>query len=311
MDESLSGYGGDVLGEFYGPAAEEVGGVFNASRDDRVMIGWLGGAQFDPDRLAASPRTAVSVGVDRDFSASTSQLTDTTSVTAVESDGADGFYVTYMVDGAAQRIHLPVSVYDQGDYDIEGPPGYGIWQQASSFNKQAEFDHLSVNGWYIWNYDEAPDGTQTTTAVQEGFMVYGEPTTTLPAGTAAYAGRVYLTGWSRTDPNRGSSYSRFRGSLALTADFDNQTIGGMLDDWSSRGPGESDFEDINSEVVIQNGSITNNELSAELVGRHDAAGITGNMAGQFFGPGAAEVGGVIDAEDSDSVFEGWFGGKKQ
>ena len=34
-----SGYEGGVLGEFYGPAAEEVGGVFNASRDDRVMQG--------------------------------------------------------------------------------------------------------------------------------------------------------------------------------------------------------------------------------------------------------------------------------
>ena len=312
MDESLSGYEGGVLGEFYGPAAEEVGGVFNASRDDRVLHGWLGGVQFDPDRLAASVRTAVSVGVDRDFSASTSQLTDAASVTAVESDGADGFYVTYMVDGAAQRIHLPVSVYDHGDrrYDIEGPPGYGIWGQASSFYK-AEFDHLSVNGWFIWNYDEESDGTPTTTGVQEGFMVYGEPTTTLPASTAAYAGRVYLTGWSRTDPNRNSGYSRFRGSLALTADFDNQTIGGMLNDWSSRGPGESDFEDVNSEVVIQNGSITNNELSAELVGRNDAAGFTGDMTGQFFGPGAAEVGGVIDGQSTDAVFVGWFGGKKQ
>ena len=76
MNESLSGYEGDVLGEFYGPAAEEVGGVFNASRDDRVMIGWLGGARLDPDRLPGSSRTAVSVGVDQDFSASTSQLTD-------------------------------------------------------------------------------------------------------------------------------------------------------------------------------------------------------------------------------------------
>ena len=164
MDESLSGYGGDVLGEFYGPAAEEVGGVFNASRDDRVMIGWLGGAQFDPDRLAASPRTAVSVGVDRDFSASTSQLTDAASVTAVENDGADGFYVTYMVDGAAQRIHLPVSVYDPGDriFETEGPPDYGIWERANSYSKSAEFDHFSVNGWYVSNYENAPDGSQTT-----------------------------------------------------------------------------------------------------------------------------------------------------
>ena len=312
MDESLSGYEGDVLGEFYGPAAEEVGGVFNASRDDRVMIGWLGGAQFDPGRLAGSSRAAVSVGVDRDFSASTSQLTDAASVTAVESDGADGFYVTYIVDGAAQRIHLPVSVYDPGGiFETEGPPDYGIWEDAGSYHTSAEFDYFSVNGWYVWKYEDKDDGSRATLDSWRGHMVYGDPTAVLPAGTAEYAGRVYLNGWSRTDPNSNSGRKRFLGSLALTADFDNRTIAGLLDDWSVRGPADSRYEDVNAELVIQNGTITNNELSAELVGRHESAGFTGNMAGQFFGPGAAEVGGVIDGESSDSVFEGWFGGKKQ
>ena len=37
MDETVRGYEGNVLGEFYGPAAEEVGAVLNASRSDRVL----------------------------------------------------------------------------------------------------------------------------------------------------------------------------------------------------------------------------------------------------------------------------------
>ena len=43
LDETVRGYEGRVLGEFYGPAAEEVGGVFSASRDEdrSVMIGAL------------------------------------------------------------------------------------------------------------------------------------------------------------------------------------------------------------------------------------------------------------------------------
>ena len=179
MDESLDGYEGSVLGEFYGPAAEEVGGVFNASRDDRVLIGWLGGAQFDPDRLAGSARTAVSVGVDRDFSASTSQLTDDTSVTTVESDGADGFYVTYMFDGAEQRIHLPMSGYDPVDSlysnEGEGSPEVGVWEQASSYRVTSEFDHFSVNGWYVWKFVDETDGSQTTVDTWRGHMVYGNP----------------------------------------------------------------------------------------------------------------------------------------
>ena len=64
-------------------------------------------------------------------------------------------------------------------------------------------------------------------------------------------------------------------------------------------------------ITLQNGTITNSDISAELVGSGDAADFTGDMTGRFFGPGAAEVGGVIDGEGTDSVFEGWFGGKKQ
>ena len=312
MDESLRGYEGGVLGEFYGPAAEEVGGVFNASRDDRVMIGRLGGARFDPDRLARISRTAVSVAVDRDFSASTSQLTDAAGVTTVRSDGADGFHVTYMVDGARQRIHLPVSGYDPGDrlYTTEGPPDYGIWDAADSYDRSSEFDYLSVNGWYVWNYEVASDGTRTTLDARRGHMVYGRPTAVLPGGTAEYAGRMYLNRWSRTEP-RDSSRKQMRASLALTADFDNRTIGGLLDDWSvrdfGRGGSYQDLDDV--EVLIRNGTIANAAFTADLAGR--GGNFTGDMTGRFFGPGAAEVGGVIDGGTRDNVFEGWFAGKKQ
>ena len=312
MDESLSGYEGDVLGEFYGPAAEEVGAVFTASRDDRALVGWLGGTGIDPGRHAGSPRTPLSVGVDRDFSASTSQLTDA-SVTAVESDGADGFYVTYVVDGAQQRVHLPLSGYDPVDrlYIRDGRPEYGIWEDADSYQPSPEFDYFSVNGWYAYDYEgEIDTDSEVPLNVWRGHMVYGEPTATLPAGTAQYDGRVYLNGWSRTN-SRGAARSRSQGSLALTADFDGGTIGGALDDWSVRDAGESGYSDIDAEILIQNGTITNNQLSADLAGMREAADFTGTMAGQFFGPGAAEVGGVIDGASTDDVFEGWFGGKKQ
>ena len=41
MDMTVNDYKGGILGEFYGPNAEEVGGVWNATRDrdDRVMAG--------------------------------------------------------------------------------------------------------------------------------------------------------------------------------------------------------------------------------------------------------------------------------
>ena len=314
MDESLDGYEGNVLGEFYGPAAEEVGGVFTATRDDdsRALVGWLGGEQVILSRHAASPRTPLSVGIDRDFSASTSQLTDA-SVTAVESDGAGGFHVTYMIDGTSQRIHLPLNGFDFGgrQYDREGRPVYGIWEQADSYRASPEFDYFSVGGWYAYDYEvESDTDSEVPLNVWRGYMVYGEPTATLPASTARYDGRVYMNGWPRANPS-GGGRARYEGSLALTADFDGGTIGGVLDGWRVQGPGESDESDIDAEVLVQNGTIANNQLSADLTGMRDAADFTGNMTGQFFGPDAAEVGGVIDGESTDAVFEGWFGGKKQ
>ena len=41
LDETVRGYEGHVLGEFYGPAAEEIRGVFGASHDEdhRMMSG--------------------------------------------------------------------------------------------------------------------------------------------------------------------------------------------------------------------------------------------------------------------------------
>ena len=276
------------------------------------MAGAFGGAQFfDPGHLARTSRTPLSVGVDRDFSASTTQLTDIGGVTAVQSDGVGGFHVTYMVDGARQRIHLPVSGYNPGDrgYDTEGPPNYGIWDAANSYVRSSEFDYVSVNGWYVWDYDTEADGTRTNHDTQRGHMVYGDPIVALPAGTAEYAGRMYLNRWSRTDPAN-ASRRQLRSSLALTADFDNRTISGLLHDWSDRDFGGGGYEDLDGvEVVVRNGTIANAELTADLAGT--GGNFTGNMTGQFFGPGAAEVGGVIDGETSDNVFEGWFAGKKQ
>ena len=38
LRESVRGFEGSVLGEFYGPAAEEVGGVLNARRDEDLRV---------------------------------------------------------------------------------------------------------------------------------------------------------------------------------------------------------------------------------------------------------------------------------
>ena len=85
-----------------------------------------------------------------------------------------------------------------------------------------------------------------------------------------------------------------------------------MDNWRIYTGNTRQYVGTNAVLAIQNGTITNDGLNAEVVGRQDAVGISGSMTGQFFGPDAAEVGGVIEAERSgDRVFEGWFAGEKQ
>ena len=297
MDESLRGYEGDVLGEFYGPDAKAVGGVFNAGRADRVMVGAFSGEVFNSVRLAGSARAAVSAGVELDYPASTSQLTNA-GVTAIESDGADGFHVTYTIDGVVERVHLPELLYDNAISRRSNDEIHWVWEDR--YASALELDHLSVKGWWAGEF-----GHQ-----RRGHFVFGETTAVLPAGTAEYAGRAYLNGFSAAAPG---DRSWFRGDLSLTADFDSRRLGGRLDNWRiDTGGATRQYMGIDSELVIQNGTITNDGLNAELAGRQAAAGITGSMTGRFFGPDAAEVGGVIEAErPGDQVFEGWFAGEKQ
>ena len=97
--------------------------------------------------------------------------------------------------------------------------------------------------------------------------------------------------------------------MALTADFENRSIEGMFSNLADR---DSGAQFTPAEIVVQRATIENGGLfEADLVGQPAAAEFTGTATGQFFGPDAAEVGGVISAEDPDRVFDGHFGGKAQ
>ena len=138
--ESLRGFEGSMLGEFYGPNGEEVGGVLTGERasTNQVMHGRFGGES----QAAAAARTAARTAAGRDNGISASQdpavYADSSSdtlasllpdgntafapitasiyrdwdnnevrrpangaafVKSISSDGANGFNVTYMIDG--------------------------------------------------------------------------------------------------------------------------------------------------------------------------------------------------------------------
>ena len=109
MAETVDGYSGHVLGEFFGPSATEVRGVLHAESADhgRVMAGVFGGTSTKPHpTIPEGAHAILSVAVDRDYSVPSTDLTDMARVTAVAGHGARGFRVTYNVDGTQEVVTL-------------------------------------------------------------------------------------------------------------------------------------------------------------------------------------------------------------
>ena len=271
----------------------------------------IGRADITPDELQALEQdlkqalmpswTPLSTGVHRDFIAGTSQPTDA-GVTMIESDRRGTFHVTYMVDGVEQRISLTPEEYDGTLFVKRGPPNYWLWDQSNSFTVAPKYKYININGWQVVDFGVGGN----VLAVRDDYVVYGTPTEVLPAGTADYGGDMWAFRYSRTSPDSpGTLYGR----MELTANFDNSSIEGMFTDMLSAPP-RGDLVEWDADILVKEGTIADAGFSAQLEGQRGAAGITGSATGQFFGPDAEEVGGVISAESEDHVSAGYFGGKK-
>ena len=331
LDESVRDFMGQVLGEFYGPNAEEVGGVVTATRDvagtadDRVLFGYFGGRKTD--RLTGvNDSEALLSGVDRDFEA------DSIALTAVErptvESTADGYRITYMVDGQAQTVELSESDFGSRPtgsggttrYDKTDGPGYIIWDETRAFESRRSFqgrfrpEHFDVNGLAIVHRDVS----DSATSADYNYLVYGNRTTDMPTtGTASYAGGFRAREWPTDQAALTSSPSvtRYRGDFDLSADFGSSTVTGNATGLESR-PGDSSTWVNAAGGLNFNATISGNGLSAtdHLSGSGDLAGYSGwRVDGAFYGPGAAEVAGVFDATDGtqNKALIGYFGGQKQ
>lgn len=334
-DESVRGFIGDVLAEFYGPMAEEVGGVVSATRDlagtadDRVLQGHIAGRKTD--RLTGvNDQEALSSGVDRDFGG------DSTTLTAIEMPTvqatADGYRITYMLDGQAQTIELgesdfgidPASSGSATRYEKEEDGlDYLLWDLTGAFERTRSFmgrfrpEHFDVIALSAIRRD-APGRDDPLRLVRRAYILYGNRATDMPTtGTARYAGRLRGYEWptdravSTSDP----SHKLYRGDLDLSANFANSAVTGSVTLLESRpnSPGGT-YAPVSGGLSF-NATISGNSLSAtDLSGSGDLVGYSGGRVdGAFYGPGAAEVAGVFDATDGarSVALIGYFGGQKQ
>ena len=343
MDDTVRGYEGGVLGEFYGPAAEEVGGVLNASRSDRVMVGMFGGTRSDPNGpnglVASTAAPAVYANdaddtledltgsgtrfaplnstLSRDWSVRTVKLSDDSHVKALWVDG-DGAHATYVVEGKERMVSFtPADFTEWGGFEREQDDGgYSWWSHTRRFEGDWNYRYMDAHTFVRWG--EGPNTRH--------FISYGARTdaSSLPAGSATYAGGMSAENFNQGDPSLASSRIRMRGDLTLTANFDESTLEGTISGIGVRRHGEDSYSSLpdTTHFAIGSGRITDGRFSATLTGtdtnaaaplRDSVRGFQGDVLGEFYGPAAEEVGGVLSAtRDEDlRVMGGAFRGKQQ
>lgn len=323
LADSVRGFTGGVLGEFYGPAAEEIGGVFNALREnadgeDTVMHGWFGGEQLKPT-VPSGTLTVLSTAVTQTPSPPRTTPAPDSSVIAVAGDGAAGFRVTWRQGSEDKEVVLEGSDFGSNSFfsttysERQGDRAWFLWDWTDSFTSTPEFDHFNVHGWAVVDYRA---GTSTWQESVRGYAVSGVATgaADLPSGTASYSGRaVAEINPAAASGNANRTYAR--GALALNADFGANTVGGAISGITVRDPGASAYESRTGSVTISGGTISGGSLTAAMSGTVDQTTVTGSVAGRFFGPAAAEVGGTLTgtgtSSGGNSFIRGWFGGKKQ
>ena len=332
-ENSMSGFSGKMLGEFFGPAAEEVGGVLNGNRaatattPEQLLIGFFGaiGRQpvvrdsteaFEPD---------FSASVEQEFSGADIGVRTPDQgeayVKSIAKDGAGGVRVAYVINGVESVIDLSAADVSGASGTLNriiGDKDYTLWRYTNIANR---LNYAEITGWARDINDSAGDAIKR----YRGVNVHGIATENMPTtGSATYEGRVYADAWDVNDPSDGTGRTRILGALTLEANFGSSEVSGRIDELERREPGESSYQPLGSgsSISISNGMIAGSGFSAdwmEVDTDPNNAGeplFSGTMNGGFYGPAAAEVAGEFNgsrpatATDSEQIMVGVFGGSK-
>ena len=280
-------------------------------------------AELIPD--SANTFKAVSRAIERDYDADTASVTDRFAIKSVASDGDSGFYVTYVIDGAKATVHFSKA-------------NFGT-QNSTSYTKV-----VSGQQHWLWSYTGSFDGNDYGESTESEYYrivgsaypfdgarviaTYGIPTGSadMPTGTATYAGSMRADAYDNTLGDISSSVARssLEGNVILTADFADATLSGRIFRLWIRPPGgSSEALPSTTRFQITDGAIAGDKFTATLSGVDDDAdasldesvrGFTGDVSGQFYGPGAREFAGAFNAtrvtdNDDDWTVEGSLGGE--
>ena len=275
----------------------------NSSSDSLAILLPGGNSTFAP----------VSAVVLRDFIEGVSALPeeDVAFVRSISADGANGFRVTFVVDGSESLVHFTADSWsDQfASYSVSlesNAKNYLLWSMTDSMYRDpndrtsgsSTYDYFDSIGWQVSALDD----------LFEGYSTFGARTRSdnMPmTGSATYYGSMFARLWAGDDPSYPSGRASLLGSLELNADFGSGEISGVVDEFSAQvGDFTNPFEPMRegNSFDISNGVIVDGQFSADWVSvdtnalsssYYTVSGLEGTMVGEFYGPGAEEVGGAI------------------
>lgn len=334
LEDSMRGFSGKILGEFFGPVAEEVGGVLNGGRAGTVgnTEQILAGLFFGRKRFAGGVYDTTeafpidySASLELEFSGVDMGVRTPDQgeayVKSVARNGEGGYRVTYVVNNVESDIHFDASdhVSFSTVVKVEGGQNFLLFPYGSK-----DLSYVEITGWRHDLIVSAGDAIRR----YRGFNIYGIATENMPTtGSATYAGRMVADGWDVNEPTSSDGRTRLRADLTLEANFGNGEISGIVDGIEIRGPGDSQYEALanGNSFDISNGEIAENGFTAGWTGvdtnagsapEDSARGFSGTMSGGFYGPAAAEVGGALSgsraatATSPETLLVGGFAAKK-
>ena len=293
-----------------------------------VMLSGCGGSgnvrTTSGDDTAPVPFVA---GVDRVFSsARTNQLTDDgmTNVARTE-DGwnltVDGNTVDLVESdlGAHPKLRDDMYFKELGNNEV-----VVFWSEENSGfeGEPADFEYLDVYG---FAHHHAVPGTDLSTFERDDFVradfIYlldGTPTDDMPiSGTADYVGRVRATEWRNDAAVLSGDTTFYRGKFALTAifDADGAAVSGAFSELQQFTGPQGSRTAIPGTIPFAT-TVDGNQLSlsgASIDAGHFSGYGNIGIRAAFFGPAAAEVGGVFEGDNpaANTILHGYFAGTKK
>ncbi len=237
-------------------------------------------------------------------------------VQSIRSDGSSVYTVRYVLDGVEAEVSFDESTdLDSGGYCCEitvGDVTHYLWSWTSDpLSDHGEYRYMDMLAYELYAVDSETGADRDAGSF---FFVFGTRTEAFPVvGSAIYRGDFRARLVDPDAPSWGDQWD-MRGSVRLVANFDMSELQGRIDLIRVEAPDNtSETSWPTSAFELSDVRMNDGQFTATLTGvdsdpaaafNASVRGFMGSVLGEFYGPNAEELGGVVAAErdeDGDST----------